>query len=83
MFAERQISRSEVEWIESVLKNGTLTDKVAALTLLVQENPLCRLSPLESLVAMTQKKGKRESMSAVDSLKDLFVNDLLPERKLL
>lgn len=83
MIIERQISKSEAEWIESVLKSGTLTDKVAALTLLVQENPLCRLHALESLVAMTKKKGKRECTSAVDSLKDLFLNDLLPGRKLL
>lgn len=66
-----------------MLKNGTLTDKVAALTLLVQENPLCRLGSLETLVNMTTKKGKRECTAAVDSLKDLFINDLLPERKLM
>jgi ribosome biogenesis protein MAK21 len=47
-----------------MLSSGTLGDRVAALTLLVQESPLHTLSSLDSLLAMASKKGKRESILA-------------------
>eukprot|EP00105_Crassostrea_gigas_P005739 XP_011419440.1 PREDICTED: CCAAT/enhancer-binding protein zeta [Crassostrea gigas] len=74
--------KSETKWIKTVLTTGTLTDKVAALTLLVQESPIHNLQNLESLLNMCRKKSKRESMIAADTLKDLFITKLLPERKL-
>ena len=43
-----------------MIKSGTLTDKVAALTLLVQEGPVYRTRTLDALLAMAAKKGKRE-----------------------
>jgi hypothetical protein len=37
-----------------------------------------------SLISMAKKHGRRESMMAIDALKDLFLSDLLPtDRKLL
>ncbi|XP_061172895.1 CCAAT/enhancer-binding protein zeta-like [Saccostrea echinata] len=74
--------KSETKWIKTVLTTGTLTDKVAALTLLVQESPVHNLQNLEGLVNMCRKKNKRESMIAADTLKDLFITNLLPDRKL-
>lgn len=51
-------------WLRTVLSAGTLGDKVAALTLLVQESPVHTLVSLDSLLAMASKKGKRESILA-------------------
>ena len=62
---ERESSKkSDVGWIKTVLSSGTLGDKIAALTLLVQESPIQNLSSLESLINMSKKKGKRECMMA-------------------
>ncbi len=37
-----------------------------------------------SLLTMAKKKGRRETMMAIDALKDLFLSDLLPgDRKLM
>ena len=47
-----------------MLTSGTLPDKLAALTLLVQESPVHNMAALDSLVNMTKKKGKREAMLA-------------------
>ena len=62
--------RSEARWMKTVLASGTLSDKMAALTLLVQESPLHSMSSLESLISMAAKKGKRESMMAVGKSKN-------------
>ncbi len=48
-----------------MLKTGTLADRLAAIIVRVQESPLHRLSYMATLMAMAQKKGKRESLLAV------------------
>ena len=58
----------DVLWLKTVLSSGTLSDKVAALTLLIQESPLHTLTYLDSLLAMAAKKGKRESILAIGML---------------
>ncbi|XP_022242297.1 CCAAT/enhancer-binding protein zeta-like [Limulus polyphemus] len=75
--------RSDFEWVRTVLNSGTLADKVAAYTLLIQDSPVHNLSNLDSLIAMVNTKGKRECMMAIDSLRDLFLSDLLLEDRKL
>ncbi|XP_041353162.1 CCAAT/enhancer-binding protein zeta-like [Gigantopelta aegis] len=75
--------RSEAKWLKTVLGSGTLSDKVAALTLLAQESPVHSLSSIESLLNMCKKKGRRESTMGVDTLRDLFLSDLLPDNRKL
>ena len=60
-----------------------MSDRVAALTLLVQESPVHRTAHLDQLLAMAAKQSRRESMPVLLALQDLFVSDLLPDRKLL
>ncbi|KAJ8309042.1 hypothetical protein KUTeg_013916 [Tegillarca granosa] len=74
--------KSEVGWLKTVLSSGTLSDKMAALTLLVQESPVHNLNSLDSLISMVKKKGRRESMMAAETIKELFLSYLLPDRKL-
>lgn len=58
-------------WLKTVLSAGTLGDKVAALTLLVQESPIHTASSLDILLAMASKKGKRESILAAGIAKQI------------
>lgn len=60
-----------------------MSDRVAALTLLVQESPIHRSAHLDQLLSMAAKQSRRESMPVLLALQDLFVSDLLPDRKLL
>lgn len=55
---------------------------MASMMLMVQEAPMHRLRVLDALVKMAERKGKREQVLALETLKDLFVNALLPPRKL-
>ena len=60
-----------------------MSDRVAALTLLVQESPIHRTQHLDQLLQMAGKQSRRESMPVLLALQDLFLTDLLPDRKLL
>jgi ribosome biogenesis protein MAK21 len=68
--------------LQTMLRSGTLADKVAAMTLAIQDDPLCHLSHLESLTTLAKKTNQRESAMAIEALKDLYMNNLLPDRKL-
>nr|XP_042899452.1 CCAAT/enhancer-binding protein zeta isoform X2 [Parasteatoda tepidariorum] len=70
-------------WIKKILKAGTLSDKISAHTLLIQDCPVYNLNSLEVLIGMVNTKGKRECLMAMDSLRDLFIGNLLIEDKKL
>lgn len=80
---ESRSRRSEMQWVQTVLSKGTLADKVAAHTLLIQDSPVHNLSSIDALISMVSPKGKKECLMAMDGLKDLFLSDLLkPDEKL-
>jgi ribosome biogenesis protein MAK21 len=58
-------------YMSQVLRSGTMADKVAAMTLMVQESPIHRLETLDSLLS-TAKAGKHTAKMAIDSLKEVF-----------
>lgn len=70
-------------WMNDVIKSGTLSDKVAALALRVQQAPVHELESLDLLVSMATKKEQRTSQLALEALKDLLVHNLLPDRRLI
>lgn len=48
----------DYSWIRSVLAKGTLSDKIAANVLLMQDSPKANLKCLEFLVELMNPKGK-------------------------
>lgn len=65
-------------------KEQTVGDRIASVTLRVQESPVHRVEDLRLLLSFANKKGRRERLPAIEALKDLFVNDLLPpDRRLI
>merc|ERR1712106_234354 len=74
---------SETQWINTVLKSGTLNDKFSAYVILLQENPIHNLPILETLIDFVSLKSRRPCLMAIDTLQQLFLTVLLvPTRKL-
>ncbi|KAM9927495.1 hypothetical protein OXX59_002504 [Metschnikowia pulcherrima] len=74
---------SQKKFLSQILSDGTLNDKISALTLLVQEAPFHNLKAFDTLLSYCEKKSRTASLQAINALKDLFLNGLLPDRKLL
>jgi ribosome biogenesis protein MAK21 len=74
--------KSDLKWMNDMIKSGTMSDKVAAMALKVQGSPFHELETLDALVGMALKKEQRAAQLAMEALKDLFMNTLLPERSL-
>ncbi|RNA44224.1 CCAAT enhancer-binding zeta, partial [Brachionus plicatilis] len=82
LFHREKTNKSDQNWIKTVLQNGTIGDKISANSLLIQESALHNLSGVESLIQSVKLSKKRECMLAIDALKDIFGNFLLPKRAL-
>lgn len=68
------------EWINTVLKKGTLADKLAAHTLLIHESK--SWSSLNALIEKVDtKKCRRQCMMAMVTVKDLFLESLNISRR--
>lgn len=81
-YAEFSKESSRRKFMSQILSNGTLNDKISALTLMVQESPVHNLKSLETLVGFCNKKSRTSVLQSINALKDLFTSGLLPDRKL-
>mgnify|MGYP003433828497 FL=1 len=73
---------SQAKFMSQILSDGTLNDKISAVTLLIQDSPLHNTKSLETLVSYCGKKSRNSALQSLNALKDLFLNGLLPNRKL-
>ncbi|KAM6324144.1 CCAAT/enhancer-binding protein zeta [Aegotheles albertisi] len=71
-------------WMKTVVSSGTLADRMAAMTLLIQDSAVHSLQFVENLVNLIKKKGsKHQSLMALDTFKELLISDLLPDNRKL
>eukprot|EP00916_Digyalum_oweni_P009648 GHVL01016252.1.p2 GENE.GHVL01016252.1~~GHVL01016252.1.p2 ORF type:complete len:353 (+),score=100.93 GHVL01016252.1:55-1113(+) len=73
---------NDQRWMRKTATTGTLADRVSALTLITQACPILNYRYIRSLFQMCAKKSRQESSLAIEALKDLALNNLLPDRKL-
>ncbi|KAG8781847.1 hypothetical protein FRC15_008017 [Serendipita sp. 397] len=76
-------SSSDAAFLSRVLSSGTLSDRLSALTLMVQASPVHNMRALEGLKALAMKKGgKGEGLKGVRAIVDWWIGGGAPERKL-
>ena len=63
--AAMNAKNSEKQWLKTVLKSGTLTDKISAYSVLLQENAVANLASLEQLISMISLKSRRPCLMAI------------------
>lgn len=55
---------SDTKWMKTVVSGGTLTDQVAALTMMIQESPVHNLNYLRLLINKVTRHNRREALAA-------------------
>ncbi|KAL4704681.1 hypothetical protein ACJJTC_016625 [Scirpophaga incertulas] len=74
---------SDQQWARTLLNKGAIADRVAAATILIQDNPLYNLTALRNLVNSVKPAKKKDGIIVIDALSELLVSELLiPEVKL-
>ncbi|KAF5348324.1 hypothetical protein D9756_010452 [Leucocoprinus leucothites] len=83
-FLSASSSSSEATFFTKVIHSGTLSDRLSALTLLVQSSPLHNTKALDTLKGMSGKGGggRDESLKALRCIVDWWVGGGAPGRKL-
>jgi ribosome biogenesis protein MAK21 len=77
-------SSPEHKFMSTVMASGTISDKISALTLIVQESPLHTIKAMDTLLALAKKHNRSVAINCLSALKDLLAQGtLLPaDRKL-
>jgi len=70
--AQNRSATSAHQFYSTIMTSGTLSDKVSALTLSVQESPLHNMKALETLVGLAGKRSRGQAVEVLGALKDLF-----------
>ncbi|XP_045507814.1 CCAAT/enhancer-binding protein zeta [Colias croceus] len=74
---------SDHQWARTLLNKGTIGDRVAAATILIQDNPVYNLTALRNLVNNVKPAKKKDGIVIIDALSELLISDLLiPDAKL-
>ncbi|KAK4197727.1 putative ribosome biogenesis protein [Triangularia verruculosa] len=83
-FSKKQSSSSTQRFMSTIMSSGTLSDKVSALTLSIQESPLHTRKAFENLIALAGKKSRGQAIAALGALVDLLGNgSVLPNDRRL
>ncbi|KAL9623109.1 MAG: hypothetical protein Q9160_002623 [Pyrenula sp. 1 TL-2023] len=81
---QQSTSSSSTKFYAQVMTSGTLTDKVSALTLSVQESPIHNMKALETLLGLARKRSRAQALEVLRALKDLVAQGtLLPSDRRL
>ncbi|GBP29176.1 hypothetical protein EVAR_17714_1 [Eumeta japonica] len=76
-------SSSDQQWAKTLLNKGAIGDRVAAATVLIQDNPLYNLTALRNLINNVKPAKKRDGIVIIDALSELLISELLiPNTKL-
>ncbi|KZF26313.1 CBF-domain-containing protein [Xylona heveae TC161] len=82
--SSRSNSSSSNRFMSTIMSSGTLSDKISALTLAIQESPVHNISAFENLLNLARKRSRSQAITALGALKDLLgQGSVLPaDRKL-
>lgn len=82
--AQQASSSSSHKFYTTIMSTGTLSDKISALTLAVQESPVHNTKQLENLIGLGRKRSRAQAVEVLRSLKDMFAQGtLLPSDRRL
>ncbi|RKF79583.1 Ribosome biogenesis protein NOC1 [Golovinomyces cichoracearum] len=85
LYASKHLSSSSSQrFLSTIMKSGTLSDKVSALTLVIQESPVHTTKSFENLLNLAKKRSRGQAVIALAALKDLLgTGAVLPENRRL
>ncbi|GMF93342.1 unnamed protein product [Aspergillus oryzae] len=82
--AQKTLASSSHKFYTTIMSTGTLSDKISALTLAIQESPVHNTKSLENLIALGKKRSRAQAVEVLRTLKDMFAQGtLLPNDRRL
>ncbi|KAI6087047.1 CBF-domain-containing protein [Hypoxylon rubiginosum] len=63
---------SSHKFMSTIMSSGTMSDRVSALTLAIQESPVHNIKTLDNLIGLSAKRSRGQALSALAALVDLL-----------
>ncbi|CAF1143278.1 unnamed protein product, partial [Didymodactylos carnosus] len=81
----QQQNPSDYSWFQTAISSGTFKDRLAAHVSMIKRSSLHSLFELEYLVQLLRNnlQHRRECIEIMEILKDIFIQDYLPQQKKL
>jgi ribosome biogenesis protein MAK21 len=76
-YQKSQASTSTRKFMSTIMSSGTMSDKVSALTLAIQESPVHNIKAFENLITLAGKKSRGQAIAALGALVDLLGNGVV------
>jgi ribosome biogenesis protein MAK21 len=76
-YAASRANSSSQKFMSTIMSSGTLSDKISALTLSLQESPLHNRKAFDSLVGLAGKRSRGQAIAALGALVDLLGNGVV------
>ena len=67
----------DAQYYMTMIKKGTASDKISALSMLIQKNPERSLGYLQQVLVVAKKKNRKQAEFAFNALRDIFSKHLL------
>ncbi|KAG7133293.1 Ribosome biogenesis protein NOC1 like [Verticillium longisporum] len=71
-YSKSVLASSSHKFLSTIMASGTLTDKVSALTLAIQESPLHNIKAFDALMSLASKRSRGQAIGALGALVDLL-----------
>lgn len=68
VFTENAKGNVNLQWMRTMMAKGTVSDKIAAFTVTIQDNPVCNLEALRNLVGMVKVSKKKECIAVIGKI---------------
>jgi ribosome biogenesis protein MAK21 len=76
---QKDMTQADRQWLETVLREGTQSDKISAMQIQAKECPFYGLEWITKLLAMASSTSRHEGYPAMEALKDIFLLVLPPK----
>ncbi|KAI5919505.1 CBF/Mak21 family-domain-containing protein [Camillea tinctor] len=71
-YGNTNATSSSQKFMSTIMSSGTMSDKVSALTLSVQESPVHNVKAIENLISLGAKRSRGQALAALAALVDLL-----------
>lgn len=66
--------KSDFQWMEKMMKVGTLPDKMAAYVVKIQDSPVHNIYHLQNLISMVKVQSKQQCLMAAGEYIFLYIS---------
>lgn len=71
-YSKSVLAAASHKFLSTIMSSGTLSDKVSALTLAIQESPIHNIKAFDTLMSLASKRSRGQAIGALGALVDLL-----------